>query len=128
KYRENPSPARWDGNLKEVLPSPKKITKVVHHEALPWQDVPEFIERLRHRIDKHGGMAARALYFAILTAGRSGEIRGATWGEIDMQKRLWTIPAGRMKLAKDHHVPLSDEAVALLKSIPRLHDCEYIFP
>lgn len=128
KHRENPSPARWDGNLKEVLPSPKKIIKVQHQPALPWQDVPEFIRRLRCRIEKHGGMAARALHFAILTAARSGEVRHAGWPEIDLNKKLWAVPAERTKMGRPHNVPLSDEAVALLKSIPRLHECNLVFP
>jgi integrase len=122
KYRHGDNPARWAGNLAVVMPDVQK--KVTHHRALPWSRVPEFMERLRQR----GGMAARALEFAILTAGRSGEIRHATWDEIDLAGKVWTIPAERMKMDKAHVVPLSDEAIALLKALPRLHESELVFP
>lgn len=126
KYRKGENPARWDGNLKVVMPEVKRRT--THQAALPWHDVPEFIGRLRGRIDQHGGMATRALYFAILTAARSGEVRHAEWSEIDLQRKLWAVPEERTKMGRPHNVPLSDEAVALLKSVPRLHDCNLVFP
>lgn len=123
KYRKGDNPARWDGNLKEVLPNPKKISKVKHHRALPWQRVPEFMEALR----KREGMGARALEFIVLTAARSGEVRLATWSEIDLAARVWTVPAGRMKAGKVHRVPLTDDAVRLLESLPRFEGSEYVF-
>lgn len=89
-----------------------------NHPALPWRDVREFIADLRQR----EGTSARAIEFAILTACRSGEVRGATWDEIDLDAKLWTIPAERMKAGREHRVPLSSAAIALLASIPRLGD------
>jgi integrase len=116
------NPAKWD-TLKHVLPTPSKVKKVEHHAALPWQDVGAFMADLR----KRDGMGARALEFAILTAARSGEVRGATWDEIDLHAKLWTISAERMKAGKKHCVPLSEPAIKLLKSLPRMEDCDYVF-
>ncbi|WP_018951396.1 integrase arm-type DNA-binding domain-containing protein [Thioalkalivibrio sp. AKL12] len=115
-YREGENPARWDGNLKEVMPNVGKRKRTKHHPALPWQRVPEFMADLHTR----EGVGARALEFAILTAARSGEVRKATWDEIDLAARVWTIPSERMKAGKPHRVPLSDHAVALLESLPRM--------
>lgn len=117
------NPARWRGNLKPLLPTPSKIIKQGHFAALPWKELPDFMPRLRDR----KGMAARALEFAILTAARSGEVRGATWAEIDMQERVWRIPADRMKANKAHTVPLSDAAIALLESVPRMAGSDFVF-
>lgn len=123
-YREGENPARWEGNLKEVLPNPSKVAKVKHHRALPWQEMGQFMAKLR----KREGMAARALEFAILTAARSGEVRLATWDEIDLKARTWTVPAERIKAGRKHTVPLSDDAVAVLESLPRMKDSPYVFP
>lgn len=123
-FRAGENPARWKGNLDAVLPQPGKVAKVAHHRALPWREIPAFMAKLR-RMD---GMGAKALEFAILTAARSGEVRGATWAEIDPDSRLWTIPASRMKAGKEHLVPLCDEALALLKSLPRFAGSEFVFP
>lgn len=122
-YRSGENPARWDGNLKEVLPAPNKIRKVRHHRALPWQEVPAFMEALRTR----EGMAALALQFTILTAARSGEVRGAQWEEVDTDARIWTVPADRIKAGKQHSVPLSDDALAVLKVVPRMEGSNHIF-
>ncbi|SEO55623.1 tyrosine-type recombinase/integrase [Aquisalimonas asiatica] len=122
-YRSGENPARWDGNLKEVLPAPNKIRKVRHHRALPWQEVPEFMQALR----KREGMASLALQFAILTAARSGEVRGAQWDEIDTQGRIWTVPADRIKAGKQHRVPLSDDALVVLEAVPRMEGSNHIF-
>lgn len=111
-YREGPNPARWKGHLDNILPAPRKVTKVEHHAALPVADLGAFMEKLRAA----EGQGARALEFAILTAARSGEVRGATWEEIDLNAATWTVPAERMKAGKEHRVPLSDAAVALLKA------------
>ncbi|MGM0593476.1 MAG: tyrosine-type recombinase/integrase [Pseudomonadota bacterium] len=121
RYRSGDNPARWSGNLEATLAKPAKASKVKHHRALPWQEIPGFMTALR----KMEGMGARALEFAILTAARSGEVRLATWEEIDLGAKLWTIPGERMKAGKPHRVPLSDDAVKLLKEIPRLS--EYVF-
>jgi integrase len=123
-FRTGENPARWKGGLDIVLPKPRKITKVKHHTALPWQEVPAFMPDLR----KLGGMGAKALEFAILTAARSGEVRGATWDEIDLKGKLWTIPAERMKAKKAHRVPLNADALKLLKALPRLGGSNHVFP
>lgn len=123
-YRQGDNPARWNGNLDSVLAKPAKVKGKRHFPALPWQQVPEFMADLRTR----EGMGARALEFAILTAARSGEIRGATWDEIDLAAKVWTIPGSRMKANKPHRVPLSPDAVALLESLPRMEGQPLVFP
>lgn len=122
-YRSGENPARWKGHLETVLPKPNKVRKVRHHRAIPWQQVGEFMVELR----KREGMAARALEFIILTAARSGEARLATWDEIDMGGRVWTVPGERMKGGKQHRVPLSDAAIDLLKALPRFEGSNYVF-
>jgi len=123
-YRSGDNPAQWKGNLEHTLPKPAKVKKVAHHRALPWKEVPAFMTALR----KRDGMAARALEFVVLTAARSGEVRLATWDEIDLEAALWTIPGTRMKAGKTHRVPLSGAAVKLLKSLPRFEGSPYVFP
>lgn len=123
-YREGLNPARWRGWLEHELSKPSKVAKVKHHTALDWREIGAFMVRLR----KAEGMGARALEFAILTACRSGEVRGALWAEIDLDAAIWTIPADRMKASKEHSVPLSDAAVALLKALPRMAGTDYVFP
>lgn len=121
-YRSGENPARWRGHLDTLLQSPGKVQKVEHHPALPMDDLGAFMVELRQQ----EGMGARALEFAILTAGRSGEVRGATWSEIDLKDATWTIPASRMKMKREHRAVLNDEAVTLLESLSRTH--ELIFP
>lgn len=108
--RSGDNPARWRGHLDHLLPKPNKVRAVVHHPALPHAQIAAFMTDLA----KREGVAARALAFTILTAARSGETRGMTWGEVDLDAKVWTIPAGRMKAAKEHRVPLTDSALALL--------------
>lgn len=122
KFRVGENPARWRGHLDNLLANPTKVTRVVHHAALPWTDVGMFMADLRGR----AGIAARAVEFGILTASRSGEIRGATWAEIDLDAALWTVPAERMKGGREHRVPLSTRAVEILEAAPRVGD--YVFP
>lgn len=110
--RTGDNPARWRGHLDHLLPKPTKVRAVIHHPALPHTGIADFMADLSART----GIATRALGFTILTAARSGETRGMKWGEIDLEKRLWTIPANRMKAGKEHRVPLSDAAIALLGS------------
>lgn len=124
KYRSGENPARWKGHLDKVLPAPSKIQKVEHHPAIPVGDMPAFMRELHTR----AGFAERALEFLILTAARSGEVRGASWTEIDLTQAIWTIPAGRMKAGAEHRVPLSIEAIKLLKELPRLAGPELLFP
>ena len=95
--RAGDNPARWRGHLDHLLPKPKKVRAVKHHPALPHADIADFMAELESR----EGVAARALSFTILTAARSGETRGATWSEIDLEAKLWTIPASRMKAGKE---------------------------
>lgn len=122
-FRSGDNPARWKGHLDTVLPKPSKVTKVKHHKAIPWQEMGAFMTELK----KREGMAAKALEFVILTATRSGEVRGGTWDEIDLKSGIWTVPLERMKAGKEHRVPLSKEAIQLLKSIPMLEGTKYIF-
>lgn len=124
QYRQGDNPARWKGHLDTLLPRPNKIAKVEHHAALPYSEIGEFMADLR----KRDGMGARALEFAILTATRSGEVRGATWDEVDLEKGVWTIPADRMKAGKEHRVPLSVSTLELLKALPKVKGASYVFP
>jgi integrase len=124
EYRKGDNPAQWKGRLEHALPRPSKVKKVEHHAALPWKEVPAFMADLR----KRDGMGARALEFAILTAARSGEVRLATWDEIDLKKRLWTVPAERMKARLEHRVALSLAAIKLLSKLPRFEGSPYVFP
>jgi integrase len=117
------NPAAWKGHLDKLLPRPSKVAKVEHHSALPIAEVGSFMAALA----KQEGISARALEFAILTAARSGEVRVATWSEMDLQGKLWTIAAERMKAGREHRVPLSDAAVRLLKALPREEDSELVF-
>lgn len=123
-YRTGENPSRWKGHLDKLLPKTGKVTKVRHHAALPYAQISAFMAAL----SKQEGMGARALEFAILTVARSGEVRGAKWTEIDKEGRRWIIPAERMKAGKEHYVPLSDAAVALLDGLPRFEGTELIFP
>lgn len=123
-YRKGDNPARWKGNLDHVLPTPKKVRKVKHLRALRWQEMGAFMSLLRTR----EGMGARALEFAILTAARSGEVRLATWDEIDLEAKVWTIPDVRMKAGRVHRVPLSEPVLELLEALPRFEGSEYVFP
>ncbi len=124
EYRSGENPARWDGYLDKIFPARNKVQKVQHHAALPIAEMPDFMTRLRQR----SGIGARALEFAILTAARSGEARGATWSEIKLEERMWVIPAERMKTKKEHRVPLSDAAMKLLESLPRMEGTDLVFP
>lgn len=115
-YRADSNPARWKGLLDKLLPAPGKVSKTTHFQALPYVQLPAFMEQLLAQ----EGMGAKALQFVIMTAARSGEVRGAIWEEIDLTARMWTIPAERMKASKAHRVPLSDAAVALLQEMQEL--------
>lgn len=123
KFRTGDNPARWRGHLDKLLPAPTKIAKVEHHTALPVDAVGAFMRELC----KQEGTGARALEFAILTATRSGEVRGATWREIELSAATWTIPGERMKTGKEHRVPLSDAALELLRGLPRIKGADLVF-
>lgn len=124
EYFEGDNPAAWKGMLKPLLPLPSKVQTQKHLAALPYPEIGKFMEELRER----SGSSARALEFGILTVARSGEIRHAEWDEIDFDSKTWIIPGSRMKAGKEHRVPLSDAAIALLKDLPRFTDNNYIFP
>jgi integrase len=121
-HRDGENPARWRGHLDHLLPRPSKLTRG-HHAAMPYEDVPAFIARLRER----QATAALALEFAILTAARTGEVIGAQWSEIDLDKKLWTVPAARMKAAREQRVPLSPRAVSILEGLATAKAGEHIF-
>lgn len=113
KWRAGPNPAMWKGNLALALKARGEVAKVEHHAALDWRRIPEFMAALR----KREGTSARALEFSILCASRSGEVRLATWKEVDLDEATWTIPAARMKGKREHRVPLAPAAVALLRTL-----------
>jgi integrase len=121
-YRTGENPARWNGHLSNLLPARSKVAATKHHAALPYDQVPAFITELQ----QHGGATARALEFLILTAARSNEALGASWSELDLAGRMWTIPGNRMKSHKEHRVPLSTAAIALLEKLPR--NGVHVFP
>lgn len=122
-HRTGDNPAAWRGNLKELLPAPAKIANEENHPAVDLDDAPRWFAALR----KREGMGSRALEFLTLTAARSGEVRGATWSEIDLASGLWAVPAARMKMRREHRVPLSVDAVALLKAQPRFNGSLLVF-
>jgi len=116
KWCSGDNPAAWDDNLDNLLPSRAKVAKVKHHAAVKWQDLPAVMSKLA----TGRGMAALALRFAILTAARSGEARGARWSEIDLAAKVWVVPGGRMKAGGEHRVPLSPAALAMLEAVKPL--------
>jgi len=123
-YRNGENPARWRGHLDHLLPARTKVRKVVHHAALPYREIGTFMAALRER----AALAARALEFAILTAARTSEVINARWDEIDLQARVWTVPAERMKAGREHRVPLSDLAVGILNRMQEVRQNDHIFP
>lgn len=122
-YRTGDNPARWKGHIAELLPSRERIQKTVHHAALPFAALPDFMAALAAR----GGPAAKALEFTILTAARTGEAVGARWEEININEKVWTVPGGRIKGGKEHRVPLSDRALALLRALPTEKGNPFVF-
>jgi integrase len=126
RYRTGENPARWRGHLDKLLPKRSKVQRVKHHPALPYPEIAAFVSELRER----RAISARALEFLILTAARSGEVAGAKWCEIQADTRLWIIPDERMKAGKEHRVPLSARALAILQEV-RPSECapsDFIFP
>jgi integrase len=123
-FRQGENPARWRGHLDVLLPARSKVRQVEHHAALPYSEIGTFMAALRTR----EGVAARALEFAILTAARTGEVLGARWDEVGLEAKVWTVPASRMKGGREHRVPLSRAAVALLKNMQTVHPNDLVFP
>jgi integrase len=118
-WRNGENPAQWRGNLKMLLPRKPKLQRVQHHAALDWREAPAFMAELR----EHGDMmGAGALTLAILTATRSSEVRGARWAEVDLERAVWAIPGSRMKSGREHRVPLSPPALAILCRQAELQD------
>ena len=131
EYRQGENPARWRGHIENLLPARSKVRKVEHHPALPYAKVKTFVKAL-HRQE---GTAALAFEFLILTAGRTSEVVGARWNEIDVKKAVWTIPANRIKAGREHRVPMSARALEILTKMRPTHDdkvddrvVEYVFP
>ena len=119
--RSRDNPARWRGHFANLLP---KRPEHVHHAAMPFDDLPAYVARLR----ESDGISARALEFTILTAARSGEVLGAGWSEINLVAKVWTVPASRMKAAREHRVPLSERAVEILSALAAVKIGDYVFP
>jgi integrase len=122
KFRTGDNPAAWNGALSHLLPAISKVQRIEHHKAVPYAEVPALMKQLI----SNDSISAKALVFTILTGARTGETIGATWNEIDLDNKLWTIPAERMKAGREHRVPLSQRAVDLLKKLPR--DTKHVFP
>lgn len=120
-YRDGPNPATWRGHLKTLLPARQKLTRG-HHAALPYDHLPAFMAALRVR----QSLAAQALELCILTATRTSEVLAAEWSEFDLDKKVWTIPAQRMKAGHAHRIPLTERALDILKSLPRVGP--HVFP
>ncbi len=124
KFRTGENPARWRGHLDHLLANPSKVAPHKHRPALPWAEAPAFMVELR----KREGVSAKALEFAIFTAARSGEVRGATWSEISWSDSLWVVPAERMKAGREHRVPLPEFVVTWLRQLKASTIGDLIFP
>ncbi len=124
QYRTTLNPARWRGHLDMLLPKPSRVKKVVHHPAMPFVDAPAFMMELQG----NQCVSSLALQFLILTATRTSEVLNATWEEVDLEEKVWTIPADRMKTKVPHRVPLSDAALETLQAIARVEGSPYVFP
>ena len=125
KYVEGENPARLRGHLDKILAKTAKVKRVKHHAAIPYKQIARFIKKLRGR----KGSSASAMEFMILTAARTGEVRGARWQEIDFTAKVWIISAGRMKAGKEHRVPLCERALEMLNSIKsNRNPDEFVFP
>jgi integrase len=123
-YRTGENPARWRGHLENLLPKRSKVRRVEHHAALAYAEIGGFMAELRQQ----DSTAARALEFAILTVGRTGEVLGARWDDVDLAKRIWIVPAERMKAGREHRVPLSDRAIEILDEMRAIRTCDFVFP
>lgn len=110
-HRQGENPARWKGHIEMILPAKSKVSKVKHHAALDYKEMPQFMTAVRSQ----GGVGVLALQFVILTAARTGEVLGADWREIDFKNKLWIVPASRMKAGREHRVPLSEPALQILE-------------
>jgi integrase len=123
-YRKGDNPARWRGHLDKLFPARGKVRKVEHHPALPYDGLADFVAVLRSQ----EGIAARALEFLILTATRTGEVIGARWDEVDLEEKIWVVPPARMKAGREHRVPLSAAAAAVLEQMKEVRESDCVFP
>lgn len=123
RYRSGENPARWHGHLENLLPSRNKTKPVAHHPALPYIEIGAFMPLLREQV----GEAAAALQFLILTCSRTGEVIGATWDEFDLDQRMWTVPASRMKAKREHRVPLTAQALKIINDMKVRKQSDYVF-
>lgn len=123
-FRHGDNPARWRGHLDKLLPSKNKIRTVTHHAALPYKELPAFMQVLADQ----AGVGARALEFTILTAARTSEVIGARWEELDVASATWTVPKERMKAGREHRVPLSASALKILEAMAAIRTSDYVFP
>ncbi len=127
-YRLGENPARWRGHLENLLPRRSRVQKVKHHPALPYGEIGAFMVDLR----RQEGTAASALNFLVLTAGRTGEVIGARWGEFNVQEASWTVPAERVKSGREHRVPLSPAALTIINAMQDVRATEhgdgFVFP
>lgn len=123
-YRKGENPARWRGHLDHLLPKPSKVQKSEHHAALHFSKIQLFMSHLRAQ----PGIGPLALEFTILTAARTNEVVGAQWREIDLEKKVWTVPAERMKAGKEHIVPLSERALQILDELKKVRESDFVFP
>lgn len=120
-YRTGDNPAAWKGSLEPILPKPSKVKRVTHHRALPYDQMSAFMSQLQEM----DGLGAQALQLAILTATRTGEVLNSEWLEVDLGKKVWTIPKERMKAGVEHRVALSESAINIIKNLPRINN--YLF-
>lgn len=123
-YRQGDNPARWRGHLDKLLPRRSKAAPQKHHPALPYADVPGFFAKLR----QESGTAVNCLEFTILTASRTGEVIAARWDEIDFETKVWTVPPERMKAKREHRVPLTGHALAVLEAMKKVKQNDFVFP
>lgn len=123
KLHKDENPARLVRNLDRLEPKHGK-RKRRHHPSLHYRELPRFMQQLR----EHDGISAAALHFLILTAARTSEVTGARWNEIDLVRKIWTVPAERMKARVEHRVPLTKEAVEVLRTLPRINGTSHVFP
>jgi integrase len=124
EYRKGDNPARWRGHLENTLPKPSKLASVKHHAALPYTEIGEFMAEIRAQ----EGVPARALEFAILTGARTGEVLGAQPAEFDLSAGIWKIPAARIKGGREHRIPLSAPAAAIVADMIKIHGGAFVFP
>ena len=124
ELRSSDNPARWRGVLDKIYPAPNQISRVRHHPSCPYNEAPGVLAQLR----QSSNLSSRCLRLVILTATRSGEARGARWEEFDLEKKTWLIPGERTKAKREHLIPLSKEALELVKSLPLIDNQSFLFP